>query len=87
MQLPEHLTIIEIAEWKEQIKSTLDNVTHLEIDVSPLKRVDTSGLQLLLAIKLAVEEQGGAIQWKGESDSLGQGAYWLGMSSLLGIKS
>lgn len=87
MQLPEHLTIIEIAEWKEQIKSTVADANTLDVDISQLKRVDTAGLQLLLAMKIAVESGGGSVQWHGESDSLSQGAAWLGMSNLLGIKS
>lgn len=85
MNLPEHLTIIEAAEMKEQFAEALNNGPQLEMDLSRLQRVDTAGIQLLAAVKKAAQQQGGDIQWRGSSDALFQSARWIGMVEVLGL--
>lgn len=85
LQLPEHLTILEISEWQEAMGALLAVSPELQIDVSPLTRIDTAGLQLLLAVVQEAQAKGGSVQWVGVSDILSQSAHWLGMSSVLGV--
>lgn len=85
MHLPEHLTILEIAEWQEAMSALLSVSPNLQIDVSPLARIDTAGLQLLLAVVEEAKTKGGSVQWVGVSDILSQSAHWLGMSEVLGV--
>lgn len=85
MLLPEHLTIIEIADWKAKFISQMHSSSVLELDVSGLKKIDSAGVQLLFAVKQALQEKGGDICWVGTSDLLVSNARWLGMCDGLNI--
>ncbi|WP_201348183.1 STAS domain-containing protein [Neptunomonas japonica] len=85
MVLPEHLTIIEIAQWKEEFISQISEASVLYIDTSTLKKIDSAGIQLLFAVKQALKAKEGDIHWSGNSAVLSKSAQWLGMSDALGI--
>ncbi len=85
MHLPEHLTILEISEWREKMMAELAQDSELVIDASALKRIDTAGMQLLLAVVKDATVKGCSVQWSGVSDILSQSAHWLGMSKVLGV--
>jgi anti-anti-sigma regulatory factor len=85
MVLPEHLTIIEIAQWKEIFLSQVRESSVLYVDTSTLKKIDSTGIQLLFAVKQALQAKEGDIHWSGNSDVLLKNAQWLGMSDALGI--
>lgn len=85
MVLPEHLTIIEIADWKEKFILQMQSSSVLELDVSKLKKIDSAGVQLLFAVRQALQEKGGDICWLGTSERLVSNACWLGMCDALNI--
>lgn len=85
MVLPEHLTIIEITDWKEKFVSQIQSLSVLELDVSRLKKIDSAGIQLLFAVRQALQQKGGDICWVGKSDLLTRNADWLGMCDALNI--
>jgi len=55
------------------------------LDGSAVERIDTAGLQLLLAYRRAAAAQGHDTQWAGASDSLNEAADLLGLSSDLAL--
>ena len=83
MILPEHLTILEVAEWKDRFLSEIDSAAFFELDVSGMKRVDTAGMQLLLAVKKTLQERDKDIKWVGHSESLNHSAQELGLLEVL----
>lgn len=85
MVLPEHLTIIEITDWKEKFVSQIQSLSVLEVDVSRLKKIDSAGIQLLFAVRQALQQKGGDICWVGTSDLLTRNSDWLGMCDALNI--
>lgn len=85
MVLPEHLTIIEIAGWKEKFISQMESSSVLELDASKLKKIDSAGVQLLFAVRQALQQKGGDICWVGTSGLLARNADWLGMCDALNI--
>ena len=85
MVLPEHLTIIEITDWKEKFVSEIQGLSAHEVDVSRLKKIDSAGIQLLFAVRQALQQKGGDICWVGTSDLLTRNSDWLGMCDALNI--
>lgn len=85
MVLPKDLTIIEIDEWRGQFLLQLKETSVLEIDTSPLKKIDSTGIQLLFAVKQALQAKEGDIHWLGDSEVLSKSAHWLGMNDALGV--
>lgn len=57
----------------------------VSIDASRLKDVDTSGLQLLLATRLATLAAGHEFRWTADSDGLRTAAAATGLSQSLGL--
>lgn len=85
MVLPEHLTIIEISQWKEKFLEQVMMSSVLDLDITPLKKIDSAGIQLLFVVRRALQKNKGDINWLGSSDVLIKNAKWLGMSDALGI--
>lgn len=85
MLLPEHLTVLEITRHKAVLEAAVAEQPQLTLEISPVQRVDTAGLQLLLAVKAAAQAQGGQVIWQGESTALSDAAARLGVARLLGL--
>lgn len=85
MILPKHLTILDIVDWHAAFILQINTSSVLELDISELKKIDSAGVQLLFAVKQALQQKGGDIYWIGASEILMSHAGRLGMSDALNI--
>ncbi len=85
IQLPDSLVIQNVADWKERFSSYLSEGAIPPLDASLLKDIDTAGLQLLLAVAVEVEKQGGSITWSSTSPELFDFAKVLGVTQPLNL--
>jgi ABC-type transporter Mla MlaB component len=82
--LPSVLDIRDISETFELLRSAV-NCGVERIDASGVVRVDTAGLQLLLAAGRTAAAHGRALRWAGASSTLIEAATRLGVAGLLGL--
>ena len=82
--LPPALDIRDIRETFEFLRSAV-NCGVDRIDASAVVRVDTAGLQLLLAAGRTAAAHGRALRWAGASSTLVEAATRLGVAGLLGL--
>lgn len=86
LQLPDSLVIQNVAEWKGRFVALLANGGLPSLDASPLKDIDTAGLQLLLAVAVEAEKQGSTINWESTSSELQDFAKVLGVTEPLNLE-
>jgi len=60
---PEHLVISTVEEFKLELADALSTGVDIELDASDVAKVDSAGMQLLLAFKRAVEANKLAFKW------------------------
>lgn len=82
--LPAALDIRAIRETFEFLRSAV-NCGVDSIDASRVVRVDTAGLQLLLAAGRTAAAHGRALRWTGASSALVEAAAKLGVAGVLGL--
>jgi ABC-type transporter Mla MlaB component len=82
--LPPALDIRDIRETFEFLRSAV-NCGVERIDASGVVRVDTAGLQLLLAAGRTAAAHGRALRWAGASSTLVEAATRLGVAGFLGL--
>lgn len=86
MRLPENLTIMDVADWYPQfVAAASESSTTLTLDASALTRLDSAGVQLLLALAKSLSLQGEHIQWSEVSDTLLSVARSLGATEPLNL--
>jgi anti-anti-sigma regulatory factor len=83
MLLPENFVIQEIEGWYEEASTHLDVGLTVVLDGSAVQRVDTSGLQCLIAVNKKLKQHGGYIQWSAVSEALVKNAGRIGVAHLL----
>lgn len=86
IQLPDALVIQNVADWKERFIHHLADGAIPPLDASLLKDIDTAGLQLLLAVAVEVEKQGGTLTWSSTSPELHDFAKVLGVTEPLNLE-
>jgi phospholipid transport system transporter-binding protein len=79
--LPSHLTIRQVEQIHRQCEEALKGAGNLRINASDVSKVDTAGLQLLMALKLEMDSQHSAIEWIAISDELRGAANFMGMQA------
>ncbi len=82
--LDDEICIADVAHWREKFLhcNTSSCVT---IDASMVQRVDTAGIQLLLALIQEIQRRNGSLQWREPAESLLQTAATLGLGEALGL--
>ena len=83
MQLAATCTIREAAELKQQLFAHLVAPQPLLIDASAVERIDSSGVQLLVAFSLDCMERGINFGWAGRSPALHRAIHLLGVAPLV----
>lgn len=84
IELPQELCAASVSELKEQVQSLLSGRRkNLELDMSPVERVDTLGLQLLVSIQNSCQSKGGTLTLKNVPKHVQETAEFLGLSILL----
>ncbi|HEY7773499.1 MAG TPA: STAS domain-containing protein [Marinagarivorans sp.] len=88
LELPEILTVAHVQALHEQLEALIDDENNDSIvaHAKSVRRVDTAGLQLLLAAKAAATERQITWVWDQPSEVLLDGARLLGMTAQLDIQ-
>lgn len=83
--LPAQLDIANAGELKQLLTDAFATQAPLQLDASAVERVDTAGMQLLLAFCSTAQAQGRPAEWKKTSPQLHDAARLLGMAAALGL--
>ncbi len=78
------MTIYTAADWKKQLLAFFAQRGELEIDLSAVEEIDSSGLQLLLMVKKEAGVQGRAIRLFNHSRSVLEALNLCGLNNYLG---
>ena len=85
LRLPADLTIKEAAAVREQCLAALAEGQPVTVDGSGVAAVDTAGIQLLAALRVASQRRGVAFAWSGASPAIVDAAGRLGLAQALGL--
>ena len=84
IRLPSQFTIRQIEDAYQRCEEALRDSGVLRIDVSDVSKIDTAGLQLLLALKQELATQQLTLEWVAVNDVVRDAASMLGIADLLG---
>ena len=79
----EALTIANVADLHSRLTKALDKSSTIELDTHEVEKVDTAGLQLLVALNQELEKSSGHLTWKNPSDALSEAIQTTGMAPYL----
>ena len=79
-KLPAELTIVKAEECKSQFIEYVEQHSEISLDDSDVSRVDTVGVQLLLAIVTYVVSQNKPLNWQNQSSIIKQSIKQLGLN-------
>ena len=85
IHLGAHLTIREAVPLRAELLERVDAVDPVGLDASGVQKVDTAGLQVLLAFTDQRRRAGNHVAWTGCSESLRKAAALLAMEAALGL--
>ena len=83
IKLPSELTIAQVDSYQPQIISQINDYTVITIDDSELTRIDTIGVQFILAVVTYIIAQGKEIKWKSSSSILRESINQLGINDAI----
>jgi ABC-type transporter Mla MlaB component len=83
IRLPPQFTIRTIEEVCRRFEEALKGAGTLRVDVSDVTKIDTAGLQLLLAIKMELASHQTAPEWLGTNATIDEAAAIAGLTGLL----
>ena len=78
--LPSELTIVQAEEVKNQLLTAINEHDEVSIDDSQLVRIDTLGLQLLLAFVIHVTSKNKQLNWQCQSNVIKESVKQLGIN-------
>lgn len=81
--LPEELSINTVAEWHPVLCELASSPNPIEIQSQDVCRIDTAGIQLLVAFTRQLNDSGKAFQWGPVTATLRQQAEILGLDEQL----
>lgn len=85
IHLGAQLTIREAVPLRAELLERVDDVDTLGLDASGVLKVDTAGLQVLLAFADQRRRAGSQVAWTGCSDAMRRAATQLGLGTALGL--
>jgi ABC-type transporter Mla MlaB component len=77
--------IESLAERREELLRSLEDGLPVVIDMSGVSRIDTAGLQLVLAFVVGMRGEGRGVSYAGVSQPVREAARLAGVSALLGM--
>lgn len=86
LDLPEEISIANIGEWKNKFVEFVTDSEPLVLNAENLSRVDTSAIQLILALIKKAETENKQISWVNPSTVLINTAKQLGLEKELGLE-
>lgn len=81
-----NLDIFHVDKLKQRLESALERGQTIVLKADKVERVDTAGLQLIIALKKKIEADGGSIVWQKPTQTLLDIAKLLGVDSILELK-
>lgn len=81
--LPQQLTIAQMQECKANILAYIDDNEELTLSSDEVEKVDTLGIQLLLATVIYVSGQNKKLTWLCDSEVIKNGIKQLGINDAL----
>ncbi len=79
VQLDPELTMKNVAEFKQQLDQLMHKDTPIAIDADELRKIDSSGLQLLYSLQKSLAKNGATITIKNNSEVIEAAAKIVGM--------
>ena len=83
IKLPNELTITQVDEYRLEIQPIIDENSTITIDDSALARVDTIGVQFILAVITYILAQGKELKWESTSKALHESIHQLGINEAI----
>ncbi len=83
LQLPSELTIAQVEEYRIEIQPIIDENETITIDDSQLARIDTIGVQFILAVVSYILAQGKTLQYQSTSKILQESIKQLGINDAI----
>lgn len=79
-KLPTELTIVQVESCKSQFIEFAEQHQEITLDDSEVSRVDTVGVQLLLAMITYIASQNKPLHWKNSSSIINESVKQLGIN-------
>lgn len=83
IKFPSDLTIAQVNEYQSQIIPEIETHDVISIDDSELTRIDTIGVQFILAVVTYIIGQGKQIEWQSKSHILKESIHKLGITDAI----
>ncbi len=83
IKFPSELTIAQVDAYQTEIIPLIDDNEIIVIDDSDLARIDTIGVQFILAVVTYIIAQGKEIKWQSQSSILQESISQLGISDAI----
>lgn len=83
IKLPAELTIVQVGECKSKILQAVENSDVILLDDSDVVRIDTVGIQLLLALVTHVSAQNKELKWQSSSSVIQESVKQLGLDEAI----
>jgi len=83
IKFPNDLTIAQVDEYQAKIIPLIDDNDVITIDDSELVRIDTIGVQFILAVVTYIIAQGKEIKWQSKSSILKESIQQLGITDAI----
>lgn len=83
IKFPSDLTIAQVEEYRTEIVPLIDELDSIELDDSDLVRIDTIGVQFILAVITYIVAQGKDIRWQSKSQILKESIEQLGIDDAI----
>jgi len=83
LKLPNELTIAQVEEYRVEVQAIIDENEVITIDDSKLARIDTIGVQFILAVVTYILAQGKTLQYQSTSTVLQESIKQLGINDAI----
>ncbi len=80
-------TLRDSIDMQFQLLTVTGNGKHTVVDGAQVERIDTAGLQLLVAFARQQSEAGRPLRWQGASEILVSSCHRLGLGEVLGLQA
>jgi anti-anti-sigma factor len=87
LDLGKVLTISQVADWREKLVGVFDLREPIVINGGDIEKIDSAGLQLLVALMKEADATGAKIEWRAASELLKQNASQLGLDGVLHLEA
>ncbi len=83
IKFPSELTIAQVDEYQLEIQPIIEENSKIKIDDSNLARIDTIGVQFILAVITYILAQGKELEWQSTSKVLHESIQQLGINEAI----